>query len=93
VTKTVKLSKLKKKAQSVTGAVKFTKKAQGTVTYAGAGVNAKSKKALQINKKGTITVKKKTKKGTYKMKVTVKAAGTTKYKALTKTVTVTINVK
>ena len=98
VTKTVKYSKLKKKAQTVTGAIKFTKKAKGTVTYKGVGTNAKSKKALKINTKtGKITVKKKTKKGTYKMKVIVKAAGTSKgdpqYKALSKTVTVTIKVK
>lgn len=98
VTKTVKYSKVKKNAQVVSGAVKFTAKAKGTVTYKGVGTNAKSKKALTINKKnGKITVKKKTKKGTYKMKVTVKAAGTStgspQYKAAAKTLTVTIKVK
>ena len=57
-------------------------------------MNDDSKKALKINTgSGTITVKKGTRKGTYKMKVTVKASGTTKYKAGSKTVTVTIKVK
>lgn len=94
VAKTAKYKTLKKKAVVVKGAVKFTKKAQGTVTYKGVGTNAKSKKALKINtKNGNITVKKKTKKGTYKMKVTVKAKGTANYKAATKTVTVSIKVK
>ena len=98
VKKTVKVKPLKKKAVVVKGAVKFTKAAKGTKTYKGVGTNAKSKKALKINaKNGKITVKKNTKKGTYKMKVTVKAAGTntgsTQYKPLSKTVTVTIVVQ
>lgn len=40
-----------------------------------------------------ITVKKKTKKGIYKVRVTVKAAGTVEYKPASKTVTVTVRVK
>ena len=98
VKKTVKVKTLKKKAVVVKGAVKFTKAAKGTKTYKGVGTNAKSKKVLKINaKNGNITVKKNTKKGTYKMKVTVKAAGTStgspQYKPLSKTVTVTVVVK
>ena len=42
---------------------------------------------------GKVTVKKGLKKGTYKVKVKVKAAGTSNYNALTKTVTFTIKVK
>ena len=42
---------------------------------------------------GNITVKKGLKKGTYKIKVNVTAAGNTTYKAVTKAVTVTIKVK
>ena len=42
---------------------------------------------------GQVTVKKKTKKGTYKIKVKVTAAGTSSYKALSKNVTVTVKVK
>ena len=91
-TKTVKVKKVKKKKQTV--APLTVKNAQGTVTYTGVGTNKKSKKALSINKKtGKITVKKKTKKGTYKMKVTVKAAGNNNYNAKTVTKTVTVKVK
>ena len=93
VAKKVKLKKVKKKAQTVSGAVKVTK-AQGPVTYKGVGTNAKAKKALKINAKtGKITVKKKTKKGTYKMKVTVTAGGNKNYEAGSKVVVVTIKVK
>lgn len=43
-------------------------------------------------KKGKVTVAKKTKKGTYTIKVTVTVKGTTEYKAGSKTVTVTVKV-
>lgn len=57
------------------------------------GVNKKSKKALKINTRtGKIKVRKKTAKGTYRMKVTVTAAGSAKYEAARKTVTVIIKV-
>ena len=94
-TATLKKKALKKKAQKLAiSKVMTVKKAQGTVTYNGVGVNKKSKKALKINaKNGQITVKKKTKKGTYKMKITVKAAGNSNYNALSVTKTVTIKVK
>lgn len=91
-TKTVKVKTLKKKALVVTP-MKVTY-AKGKVTYKVVGGNAKSKKALALNTKtGKITVKKKTKKGKYQIKVKVTAAGTTAYKALSKTVTVTVNAK
>ena len=55
--------------------------------------NAKSKKALKINgKTGKIKVTRKTKKGTYKMRVTVTAAGSDKYEEVKKTVTVIVKV-
>ena len=89
---TVKVKTLKKKALVVTP-LKVTY-AKGTVTYKVVGGTAKSKKALALNKKtGKVTVKKKTKKGKYQIKVKVTAAGTTAYKALSKTVTVTVNAK
>lgn len=92
VTKTVKVKKLKKKALKV-APLKVTN-AKGTVTYKITGGKAKSKKALKINAKtGKITVKKKTKKGTYKVKVTVKAAGTIEFKPGSKRVNVTIKAK
>lgn len=65
----------------------MVKNAKGNVTYKIAGADKKSKKALTLNKKnGKIKIKKKAKKGTYKIKVTVTAAGTKEYKAGSKTV-------
>lgn len=90
--KTVKVSKLKKKKQVISPIT--VKAAQGAVTYKITGGNKKSKKALKISKNtGKITVKKKTKKGTYKVKVTVKAAGNENYNAGSKTVDVKVVVK
>ena len=91
-TPTVKYSKVKKAAQKllVSKVLKFSKKAQGTVTYTKAKGNGK----ITIAKKtGKVTVKKGLKKGTYSVKVKVKAEGTKNYKALTKTVTFKIKVK
>ncbi|MBQ9060874.1 MAG: hypothetical protein IJ128_07010, partial [Firmicutes bacterium] len=90
--KKVKAKKVKKKKQTV--AALTVKGAQGKLTYKGTPVGKKAKKALKINaKNGKITVKKKTKKGTYKMKVKVTAAGNANYNAKTQTVTVKIQVK
>jgi hypothetical protein len=92
VAKTVKAANVKKKNQAVSGAVAFTKKAQGKVTYA--KVAKGSDKNLTINKtSGKITVKKGTKKGVHKLVVKVTAAGNGNYKAGSKTVTVRITVK
>ena len=92
-TKTVKAKKLKKKAQKVKAIT--VKGAQGKVTYklVKSGITKKIRKLVKINSKGVITIKKwkKAKKGTYKIKVTVKAAGNANYNA--KTVTKTVNVK
>ncbi len=87
-TKTVKAAKLKKAKQAVKGTI-TVKKAKGKVTYAKKSGSAK----LTISKKGVVTVKKGTKKGTYKIKVNVKAAGNVNYKAAAKVVTVTVKVK
>ena len=65
---------------------------KGKLTYKAKPIGKKAKKALKF-KNGKITVKKGTKKGTYKMKVTVKAAATDGYlasKAVTKTVKVVV---
>ena len=89
----VKYSSLKKKAQTlaVSKVVTFSKKGQGTLTYAKSSGNKK----ITINKKtGKVTVKKGLKKGTYKVKMKIKAAGNANYKASSyKTVTFKIQVK
>jgi hypothetical protein len=90
-TKKVKASSLKKKSKKVTAIT--VANATGKVTYSGKGVNKKSKKALKVLSNGKIKVKKGTKKGTYKIKVTVKAAGDGNTLAATKTVKVKIKVK
>ena len=89
----VKYKKLKKKAQNlaVTKVIKFTKKGQGKLTYTKASGNKK----IAISKTtGKVTVKKGLKKGTYKIKVKVKAAGNANYKASAlKTATFKVRVK
>lgn len=88
----VKAKTIKKKAKKVKALT--VKNGKGKITYKGKGINKKSKKALKINAKtGKITIKKKTKKGTYKMKVKVTASGNLAYAAASRTVTVTIKVK
>ena len=92
--KTVKQKTLKKKAVKV--APLTVKGAKGIVTYRVTGGNAKSKKALKLNNKnGRVTVKKKTKKGKYIIKVKVSAAASAngQYNTFTKTVAVTVVVK
>ena len=94
-TKTIKAKKLKKKAQKVKAVT--VKNAQGKVSYklVKSGITKKIRKLVKINSKGVITFKKwkKAKKGTYKIKVTVKAAGNANYKAKTVTKTVKVKVK
>lgn len=88
----VKYSKVRKKAQNIARTKVLTvSKAQGTVTYK----KNKGPGKIRINAKtGKVTVKKGLKKGTYKVKVTVKAAGV-QYDVgpLTKTVTFKVKVK
>lgn len=84
---------LKKKNQtlSISKVIAFTKKGQGSLTYAKASGNKK----ISIDKKtGKVTIKKGLKKGSYKVKIKVKAAGNNNYKpSPMKTVTVKIIVK
>lgn len=93
--KTVKASKLKKKAQTVKKAFKVTK-AQGTVTVAKVkkGTTAKIYKKITVKKNGTIKFKKgKYAKKTYSVKIKVTAKGNTNYNAKSVTKTVKIKVK
>lgn len=86
--KKVKAKKVKKKKQVV--APISVSKAQGVVTYSKISGNKK----IKVNAKtGKITVKKKTKRGKYKIKVRVTAKGNNNYKSLSKIVTFTIKVK
>ena len=90
-TGTVKYSKLKKKAQTLSRAKVMTvSKASGKVTYKKLSGSSK----IKIDKKtGKVTVKKKTKKGRYKVRIRVSAAGDALHHPATKTVTVTVRVK
>lgn len=86
----LKASKLKKKKQTIKKNASFIiKNAQGTVSFAKKG----GSKNLTISNKGVITVKKGTKKGTYKITVIVTAAGNAQYESGTKIVTVKVKVK
>ena len=91
--KTVKAKTLKK-AKKVVKAIKVTG-AQGTVTYKLVSVSKKKfAKKFKINKTtGKIILKKGLKKGTYKLKVKVKASGNDSFIAAQKNVAVRIKVK
>lgn len=92
-TKTVKLKKVKKAAQK---AATFTvKKAQGKLSFKIKSAKKAIKKYLTISKKGVLKFKKwkKAKKGTYTIKVTVKANGNAKYKSNSVVKTVKVKVK
>ena len=99
-TATVKYSKLKKKTQTldITKVMTFTKDAndQKTYTLSSAKKGSKSfKKYFKVNSTtGKVTIKKGLKKGTYKVKVNVTAAGNDNYeKSAVQTVTFKIKVK
>ena len=86
----VKARKVKKKKQTIAKSKSFTiKNAQGAVSFK----KKSGSKNLSISSSGKITVKKGTKKGTYKIKVIVTAAGNANYNAGSKTVTVKVKVK
>ena len=88
VPKTVKYSKVRRAKQTVKAIT--VKNAKGTVSYKKVSGSTK----LTVNAKtGKITVKKGTKKGTYRASVKVTAAGNGDYKSLTKIVKVTIKVR
>ncbi len=90
--KTVKLKKLKKKAQKVKPLT--IKNAQGKVSIKITSAKKAIKKYLKFSLKGTLTIKKwkKAKKGTYKIKVKITAKGNSNYKSARITKTVVIKV-
>lgn len=90
----VKYRKLKKKTVTVKKIKAFTiKNAKGTVTFKLTKKDKKAKNKIRISKKGKITVKKGLKKGTYRIRVRVRAAGNKYYKPLAKILKVTIKVR
>ena len=92
-------SKLKKKNQVLKASTiyKVSKKGQGTVTYTLSSAKKNGKKFSKyftVDKRtGKITIKKGLKKGSYKVTVKVKAGGNKNYKAGSKNVVFTVNVK
>ena len=94
----VKYKKLKKKTQKIKTKkyIKYKSKGQGKLTYKLAKVKkAKFKKYFKINKKtGKLTIKKKLKKGNYKVIVKVKAVGNGDYNpSAWKKITIKVKVK
>ena len=95
----VSASKLKKRAQTlgVKRVIKTLRKGKGTVKYtlASAKKGTRSyKKYFKVNAKtGKVTIKKGLKKGTYKVRIRVTAAGNANYKKAVKTVSSRIIVK
>lgn len=89
---TVKAKKIKKKAKTLGAGSVYKVTPSGTVLYA---EKVSGYKKITVNKlNGNITVAKKTKKGTYKIKVKIMSTGNATYKASDwKTVTVTVKVK
>ena len=77
---TVKASAVKKNSKTLKKAIKVTKKT-GKVSY------TTNNSKIKVNKNGKIVVAKGTKKGTYQVKVTVKAKN---YKTVNKYITVTV---
>jgi hypothetical protein len=87
---TVKYSKVKKSAQTIKAKNAFiVKNAKGKVTYTKKSGNKK----IKVSSSGKVTIGKKLKKGTYSVKVKIKADGTSNYKSATKTITLKIKIK
>lgn len=85
----VKYKDIRKKKKTLKLGVKVNKgKAHGVVTYKVTKYPKGAKKCVTVNKKGVVTIKKRAKKGIYKIKVTANANA--KMKKATKTVTIKI---
>ncbi len=89
--KTLKAAKLKKAGKTIKAVT--VKNAQGAVSYKASG-SKKALRALKINKKtGKVTIRKGTKKGIYKINITVTAAGAGFYKAGSCKAALTVKIK
>ena len=88
-TKTVKRSKVRRRKQTVKKALSV-KKTSGKLVYKKAGGSGR----LTVNARtGAVTVKKGTRRGSYKIKIRVTAGKTANYLSAVKTVTVSVRVK
>ena len=85
-------AKLARKAVALESNVKVTK-AKGAVTFSNVSANKTAKKFKVAKKTGKVKVPKRTKRGTYVIKVKVKAKRTAAYRAASKTVRYRIRVK
>ena len=88
--------KLKKQSQKISRSkVMSVSNAQGRVTYKLLSVSrSKYKKYFKVNSRnGSVTVKKKLKKGTYTVRCRVTASGNSEYKGISRTVTFKITVR
>ncbi|MBR5337219.1 MAG: leucine-rich repeat protein [Lachnospiraceae bacterium] len=90
-TATIKESGLKNKKGTIAVSKirTITGKGQGSLTYK----KKSGARCLSVNGKGKVTVAKNTAKGTYTMKVKVKAAGNANYEKTEKSITVTVKVE
>lgn len=91
----LKAKKLKKKAQKISRSKVMTvSNAQGRVSYKLLKVSKSKKKYFKVNSSnGTVTVKKKLKKGTYTVRCRVTASGNENYKSGSRIVSFKITVK
>ena len=91
VQRSVKYEKVRKQQVTVSCPIKLSN-SKGKVTYA--RIQKGSSKRLGVNTKtGAVTIKKGTKKGTYKIKIQVNDAGNANYKSARKTVVCKVTVK
>ena len=89
-TKKIKYKTLRKKTRTYAiSNFMIVSNAQGAVTYKKVSGNKK----IKIASNGKVTIKKKLKRGKYKVKVNVTAAGNNYFNPITKTVTFTVKVK
>lgn len=90
----LKYSKVKKKKQTISAKKAFSvKNAKGAVTYKVTKKDSKAKNKITVSSSGKVTVRKGLKKGTYKLKVKITAAGNNHYHSARKIVTLTVKIK
>lgn len=87
--KTFKYKAAKVKKANQTFYIGATVTGNGKITY----TKISGSSRLKVTKAGKITVKKGTKKGTYRLRVNIKAASSKKYKAKTKKFTITVKIR